>query len=87
MKSSFKSSPVLDDHAAQLVAERERPGQWLWPVALEDMQIRAAHAAGADLDQRGLARHLRPRHLVDDGFGARPGEGRDADRFHRGLPE
>ena len=77
---------LLDDHAADLVAERERPGQRLRPVALEDVQVRAAHAAGADLDQGGVARHRRARHLVDDGCGARPGERGDADLFHHCLP-
>ena len=54
MKSSVKLRADLDDHAAELVAERERPRQRLRPMAFEDVLIRAAHAAGADLDQRGL---------------------------------
>ena len=45
----------LDQHAADLMAERERPWQWLRPMAFEDMQVGAADPAGADLDQRGLA--------------------------------
>ena len=49
----------LDDHAAELMAERERPRQGLGPMAFQDVLIGAAHAAGADLDQRGLLRHRR----------------------------
>src|SRR6266508_4318626 len=37
----------LDDDAAQLVAERERPRQRLGPVAFEDVKVGAAHPAGA----------------------------------------
>ena len=68
----------LDDHPGELVAERERPGQGLGPVALQDVQIGAAHAAGADLDQRGLGRHARPRHRADHRRRPRPVKGRDA---------
>src|SRR5215472_13884442 len=53
---------AFDDDAAQFVTERERPGQRLRPMALEDMQVGAADAAGADLDQGSLFADLRPRH-------------------------
>src|SRR6266480_1348233 len=69
----------LDDDAAQLVAEGERPRQRLGPVALEDMKVGAAHSAGADLNERRVLLHLRPWHRADDRLGARPGEGGDAD--------
>ena len=69
----------LDDDAGQLVPQRERPRQRLGPMPLEDVLVGAAHAAGADLDQRALGRHLRPRHLAHDGLGAGPVVGGDAD--------
>src|SRR5258708_15099170 len=56
----------LDQHAADLVPQREWPGQRLRPVALEDMQIGAAHAAGADFYQCRLLRDLGPRHRAND---------------------
>ena len=70
---------LLDDDAADLVAERERPGQRLRPVTFQDVLIGAADAAGADLDQRRIVRHRRPGHGLDDRLRARPGKGRDAD--------
>src|SRR5262245_28609877 len=49
---------AFDDDAAELMAQRERPRQGFRPMAFEDVQIRAAYAAGADLDQRGLLADL-----------------------------
>src|SRR5215831_11406896 len=43
----------FDDDAAELVPERERPRERLRPVAFEDMQVGAAHPAGADLNECG----------------------------------
>jgi hypothetical protein len=48
-------------------------------VAFEDVQVGAAHPAGADLNQRGLLPNLRPWHRADDRLGAGAGEGGDAD--------
>ena len=73
----------LDQHAADLVAERERPRQRLRPMSFQDMQIGAADTAGADLDQRGLFRDFRPGHLADHRLCARTGIGAYADLFHR----
>ena len=70
---------LLDDDAADLVAERERPGQRLRPMPFQDVLIGAADAAGADLDQRRIPRHRRPGHGLDDGLRAGSGKGRDAD--------
>src|SRR6185437_5807266 len=61
---------AFDNDAAELVPESERPWQRLRPMSLEDVKIRAADAAGADLDQRGLPADLRPRHGADDGLRA-----------------
>src|SRR5262245_32755556 len=72
-------SSLFDDDATELVAEGERPRQRLRPVAFEDMKVGAAHPAGADLDQRGVLRDLRPRHRADDRLGAGTGEGGDSD--------
>ena len=48
-------------------------------MALQDVLVGAAHAAGADLDQRGLLRNVRPRHLADHRRRAGTVEGCDAD--------
>src|SRR5580704_1198156 len=50
---------LLHHDAADLVTEREWPRQWLRPMALQDVLIGPADAAGADLDQRRVGRHLR----------------------------
>jgi len=76
---SFSLTRLAVGSAAELMAERERPRQWLGPMALEDVLIGAAHAAGADLDQRGFARHVRPWNAADHGRRTRPVESRDAD--------
>src|SRR5258707_13168729 len=62
----FEFRADLDQHAADFMAERERPGQLLRPVALQDMQISAANPAGADFYQRRLLRNFRPWHLSDN---------------------
>src|SRR5262249_19552701 len=72
-------SSLFDDDATELVAEGERPRQRLRPVAPEDMKIGAAHPAGADLNERGVRRDLRPRHRADDRLGAGTGEGGESD--------
>src|SRR5205085_4136455 len=72
----------LDQHAADLVTERERPRQWLRPMSFQNMQIGAANPAGADLDQRRFAWNLRPRHGADDGLRARAVIGANPDLFH-----
>src|SRR5262249_55733747 len=77
-----KLRAAFDDDAAEFVAERERPGQRLRPVAFEDMQVGSANAAGADLDQRGLLADLRPWHSADDRLCARAVMGADADLLH-----
>src|SRR4051794_22003641 len=69
----------FDDHATELMAKCERPRQRLRPVAFQDVLVGAAHATRADLDQRGLPRHIRPRHGADHRRRAGPIEGRDAD--------
>src|SRR6185312_12799296 len=56
----------LDDDAADLVSERERPRQLLRPMTSEDMQVRTANAAGADLEQRRLLRDFGPWHGAND---------------------
>jgi hypothetical protein len=68
--------------ATELVAERERPRQRLWPVTFQDMQVGAADAARADLDQRGLFADLRPRHVADHRPRARAVIGADANFLH-----
>jgi len=73
----------LDQHPADLMAKRERPGQWLGPMALEDVEVSSADAAGSDLDQRALLSDFRPGHAADDGLRARPVIGADANLFHR----
>ena len=73
---------LLDDDARDLVAEREGPGQGRRPVALEDVQIGAADAAGADLEEGGIGGHLGPLDDLDLGPGARPVEGGDANLVH-----
>jgi hypothetical protein len=85
MKSSFELGADLDQHAAELVAERERPRQRLGPMTFEDMQVGAAHAAGADFDQRGVLRNFRPRHSADHRLRAGTGECGDADLVHAAL--
>jgi hypothetical protein len=72
----------LDQHTADLMAERERPGQWLWPMAFEDMQVGAADAAGADLDQRCFLADFRPWHAADHRLCARTVIGAYANLFH-----
>ena len=72
----------LDQHAADLVTERKRPRQRLRPVPFEDMQIGAADAAGANLDQRALLRDFRPRHGADDRLRTRSVIGAYANLFH-----
>src|SRR5258706_178897 len=62
----FEFRADLDEHAADFVAERERPRQLLRPVALQDMQIGAANAAGADFYQRRLLRNFRPWHVANN---------------------
>src|SRR5262245_61988361 len=69
----------FDNDAAQLMAEGEWPRQRLRPMAFEDVKVGAAHPAGADLDERSVLLHLRPRHRADDRRGARAGESGDAD--------
>jgi len=69
----------FDDYAPELVAERERPRQRLRPVTFQDVQVGAAHSAGADLNERGIFGDLRPWHRTDDRLGAGSGEGGDAD--------
>ena len=54
IQSVFSSGPISTDDAGHLVAEGEGPGQRLRPMALQDVQVGAADAAGADLDQGGL---------------------------------
>ena len=51
-------------------------------MTFEDMQIGAADAAGADLDQRALLADFRPRHAADDGLGARTVIGAYANLLH-----
>ena len=75
----------LDQHAADLMPERERPRQLLRPVAFEDMQIGAAHAAGADFDERGFLGDFRPGHGADHRRGAGAVVGADADLGHGGI--
>src|ERR1700744_6119857 len=74
---------AFDDDAAEFVAERERPWQQLRPMAFEDMQIGAAHTAGADLDQRSLGRNFRPWHRANDRLRAGTVIGAYAYLFHR----
>src|SRR5262245_7272749 len=69
----------FDDDPAELVTEREGPRQWLRPVAFQNMQVGAAHAASANLNKRGILGNLRPWHGTDDRLGAGSGEGGDAD--------
>ena len=76
----------LDDYPSELVAQCERPGQGLGPVALQDVQIGAAHAARADLDQRRFPGDPWPRHLADHRRRPRPVERRDTNRPHDALP-
>ena len=73
---------ALDDDAAKFVAQRKRPRQWLWPVALQNVQISAADAARADLDQRRLPADLRPRHGADHRLRARALMCANANLFH-----
>ncbi len=81
----FELAADLDEDAAELVSERERPRQRLRPVTLEDMQVGAANAAGADLDERRLLADVRPRHGADHRLRAGTGEGGNANLFHRFL--
>src|SRR5258708_31782696 len=64
------------------MAERERPWQRLRPMALQDMQVGAAHPAGPDLDQRRLLSNLRPRHGAHHRPCARAVISADADVLH-----
>jgi hypothetical protein len=57
----------LLDHARDLVAEGERPGQGLRPVTGEDVQVGPADAACGDAKQRGAWRYGRPRDGADHG--------------------
>jgi hypothetical protein len=75
-------APAFDDDAAELMAERERPWQRLRPVPFQDVQIGAADAAGADLDQCGLLADLRPRHGADDRLRARSVIGANPNFLH-----
>src|SRR5690348_2537886 len=84
-KVFFKLGAGFDDDAAEFVAERERPWQRFGPVTFKDVQVGAAHAAGADLDQRRLFRNFRPGNAVNDRLGAGTGEGRDADVLHASV--
>src|SRR6185312_9894352 len=77
--------PAFDDDAAELMAERERPGQRLWPMPFQDMQIRAADAAGADLDKRGFPADLRPRHGANDRLRAGAVIGANPNFLHANL--
>src|SRR5579872_2574420 len=72
----------LHQHAAKLVTEREWPGQRLWPMSFENVQVRAADPAGANLDQRRLPSDFRPRHAADDRLRAGPVIGAYADLLH-----
>ena len=72
----------LDQHAADFMAERERPRQLLRPVPFQDMQIGAADPTGADLDQRRLVRNFRPRNAANDRLRAGPVIGANANPFH-----
>jgi hypothetical protein len=65
------------DHATDLMAEGEGPGQRLRPMTFEDVLIGAADPTGADLDECGVCGHLGPRHGLDDRTSARAGEGGD----------
>ncbi|MGY4461704.1 hypothetical protein ACVWYI_005664 [Bradyrhizobium sp. LB13.1] len=73
---------AFDDHAADFMTERERPRQRLRPMSLQNVQVRAADAARADLDQRGLFADLWPWHAADDRLAARSRVGADADLVH-----
>src|SRR5258705_3352509 len=73
----------LDQHAADAVAERERPRQLLRRVALQDMQIGAANAAGADFNQRRLLRNFRPWHVANNRLRAGPVIGANTNLFHK----
>src|SRR5262249_47018746 len=78
----FKLATGFDDDAAEFVPERERPGQLFWPMSFKDVEVGAADAAGADLDERRFAWDIGPWNAMDDRLGARTGEGRDADMLH-----
>ena len=80
-----KLAAGFDDDAAEFVAQRERPGQLFWPVTLKDVEVSAADAAGADLDERRLFWNFGPGNAVDHRLGARTGEGRDADVLHANI--
>jgi len=75
MKSSLNSLTDLDQYAADLVAEGERPGQRLLASDLSGMQIGAADAAGP----RPLVRA--PGTLAGRGMGPR-----SASQFAMGGP-
>src|ERR1700676_640535 len=64
------------------MAERERPWQFVRPMAFEDVQISAADATGADLNQRCLLRDGWPRYAAYLRRGAWAGENRNANLFH-----
>src|SRR5580704_12401646 len=64
------------------MAERERPWQLLRPMAFEDVQVSAADATGADLNQPCLLGDGRPRYAADLRRGTWAGENRNPDLFH-----
>jgi hypothetical protein len=65
----------LDDDAAELMTQRERPRQRLWPVAFENVQVGAAYSARADRNQRGFLRNVRPFYRADHRRCTGAGEG------------
>jgi hypothetical protein len=79
-----KFRPDLDQHAADLMPKRKRPRQLLRPVALEDMQVGAADAAGSDFYEGGFLGDFGPWHGANDGGGAGAVVGADADLGHGG---
>src|SRR5436309_12760366 len=68
------------------MAERERPGQLLRPVALQDMQIGAANAAGADFYQCRLPRNFRPWHVANNRLRTGAVIGANANLLHEISP-
>ena len=83
----LESGFFLDDDAGQLVTQRQRPGQRLRPVALQNVQVRAADATGADLDEGRLVGDRGTRHAANLGARTRAVEGRHPNscRFHSHL--
>ena len=80
-----KFAAGFDDDAAEFMTKRKRPRQRFGPVPFEDVQVGAANAAGADLDQRRFLWNFRPGNAVDHRLGARTGKGRDADLLHASV--